>query len=321
MRKGLSFLSLVALFAVFSCFPNLESELEKAIERDDRLVQDFLQRNNIDAIETPLGYFYKKIESSATGNQVVNNDILGIYYEIRTINDQLIENYLDESKPPRIFSHSEGGMVPRAINFAAGLAKEGEVFELYVPSYLAYQDFSYQNLIFPSSNLKITVKFAKIFTEEEIEEWEDALILDYISENNLEGFEKTDDGYYIKILSDGDDESKEAEEGNVVAFTFRLFQLGESEALSEMTNELNAPQISLGSPINLDFLNLSMIGKKEQAEFEIISPSRLAYGPTTQVLPFVIRRELFDRGSISFIARPFEPVMASFRMVQVGTPG
>lgn len=318
MRQGFSIISLMILVGLASCFPNVESDLEKMVERDDRLLQEHLQRNNIDAIETPLGYYYRKLESSATGNQIVNNDIVGVYYELRTIDGQLIETYMDESLPPRIFSHSEGGLVPRAMNFAAGLAKEGELFELFVPSYLAFQDYSFQNLIFPNSNLRVLVKYAQIFTTEEMEEMEENMILDYLSDNNLEGFEKSEDGLYIKIISEGEEESDAAQNGNVIGFTFQLYQLGEEEVLSEMTNNQNPVQLSLGSPNNLKFINLSILGQKKGVEFEVISPSKLAYGATTQVFPFQVRRDLFDKNYIPQIARPFEPVKVKFKIIQIG---
>ena len=135
---------LIALAAVMvSCLSNQESDFEKIVSRDTRLLKAYLERNNIDAIENPLGYFYQKRESNDVGNQIVNKDILGIYYEIKTIDGQLIDSYLDESKPPRIFLHDEGGLIPRVMNFSAGLAKEGETFVIYAPSYLAYQEYSF----------------------------------------------------------------------------------------------------------------------------------------------------------------------------------
>jgi hypothetical protein len=49
------------LFGIAGCFPEVESDLQNAIDRDDRLLADYLSRNNIEATETQLGYFYKKI--------------------------------------------------------------------------------------------------------------------------------------------------------------------------------------------------------------------------------------------------------------------
>jgi FKBP-type peptidyl-prolyl cis-trans isomerase 2 len=316
MRKVLGFLVVLITLSLGACFPGLESELEKAIERDDRLVKEFLERNNIQAIETPLGYYYMKEVAASTSNQIVNNDIVGVYYEIRTINGQLIESYLDESKEPKIFKHSEGGLVPRAINFAAGLAKEGEIFTLYVPSYLGYQEYSYQQLILPNSNLEIRIKYAKIYSEEEIKEKEEELILKYIEEKELTGFERTEEGLYIKIVSTPN-EGTPAEDGDIVGFTFTLNQLGENQPVAEGTNASNPTQISLGSESNLDFLNLSMKGLTNNTEFEVLVPSHLAFGVSTQVFPFQIRRDLFQKAYIPQVARPFEPLFFKAKIVNI----
>jgi len=316
MRKVLGFLVVLTTLSFGACFPGLESDLEKAIERDDRLLKEFLERKNIQAIETPLGYYYVKEVTASTSNQIVNNDIVGVYYEIRTIDGQLIESYLDESKDPKIFKHSEGGLVPRAMNFAAGLAKEGEIFTLYVPSYLGYQEYTYQQLILPNSNLEIRIKYAKTYSEEEIKEREEELILKYIEEKELTGFERTEEGMYIKIVS-STNEGTPAEDGDIVGFTFTLNQLGENQSIAEGTNAANPTQISLGSESNLDFLNLTMEGLTNNTEFEALVPSHLAFGVSTQVFPFQIRRDLFQKGFIPQIARPFEPLFFKAKIVEI----
>jgi FKBP-type peptidyl-prolyl cis-trans isomerase 2 len=316
MRKVLGFMVALATLTLGACFPGLESDLEKAIERDDRLLQEYLDRNNIQATETPLGYYYLKEVAASTSKQIVNNDILGVYYEIRTIDGQLIESYLDESKDPKIFKHTEDGLVPKAMNFASGLAKEGEMFTLYVPSYLGYQDYSYQQLILPNSNLEIRIKYAKVYSEEEIKALEEEMILNYIEENELTGFERTEEGMYIKIVNTSN-EGAPAEKGDIVGFTFTLNQLGESQPISEGTNPANPTQISLGNESNLDFLNLSMEGLTNNTEFEVFAPSHLAFGISTQVFPFQIRRDLFQKVYIPQIARPFEPLYFKAKIVDI----
>jgi FKBP-type peptidyl-prolyl cis-trans isomerase 2 len=306
-----------AILVLSSCVKDLESDLDRIIERDDRLIKEFLQRNNINAVETPLGYYYVREVNAATGNQIVNNDIVGIYYEIRTLDGQLIENYFDEAKPPRIFAHSEGGLVPRAINFAAGLAKEGETLMLYVPSYMAYQDYFFQQLILPHSNLQIRVKYAKIYSEAEIKALEDLAIQNYIADNAMEGFQKTPEGLYLKIVSEGNTTGSVTATGNIIGFTYGLFQMGESQALAENSNSMNPIQISLGNASNLQFLNLAFRGLRLNAEIEVFSPSHLAFGKTTQVIPFQIRRDLFQRNLIPQVARPFEPVYLKAKIVDI----
>ncbi|MCL6257771.1 FKBP-type peptidyl-prolyl cis-trans isomerase [Aquiflexum sp. TKW24L] len=298
----------VLLFGIAGCFPKVESDLQNAINRDDRLLADYLSRNNINAIETQLGYFYKKEIPNETGNQIINNDIVGVYYEIRTIDGQLIEAYTDESKSPRIYKHSEGGLIPRAINFASGLAKTGETFMLYIPSYLAYQEYSYQQLILPNANLVVKVKYVETYTNDEIKEIENEMILNYISEKNLEGFVKTADSIYVKTIKEGEAGSKVTANGDIVSFTYKLLQLDSESPFAQSTGTTPF-QVTVGTESNQKFLNLSLKGLKKGQEIEAIIPSRLGFGLTVQVYPLVIRKDLFEKGYINQIARPFEPII------------
>lgn len=318
MKVRFSILVIATLMVLSSCFNSFESDFEKIVERDDRLVKEHLQRNNIDAEATPLGFYFLKELEIEDAKNIQNGDTIGVYFEIKTLQGQLIASYLDESLPPKLFAHREGGLIPRAMNFASGLAREGETLQLFVPSYLAYQDYGFQQLIFPNSNLNIRVKYAKIYKRQDIEEIEEAMMVNYLEANNLEGFQRTEEGLYLKILSEGDADSPAAGPDDMVFFTFQLFQLGEAESISEITNESNPFQFALGRSDNLDFLDLVITGLKTGAEFEVIAPSHLAFGATTQVFPFQIRKDLFARNFIPRIARPFEPVRMKGKVVQVG---
>ncbi|GAB2624580.1 FKBP-type peptidyl-prolyl cis-trans isomerase [Belliella aquatica] len=299
---------LIVLLAVMtSCLSDQASDYEKIVNRDTRLLKAYLERNGIDAIENPLGYFYQKAESNDVGNQIVNKDILGIYYEIKTIDGQLIDSYLDETKLPRIFLHDEGGLVPRVMNFSSGLGKEGETFIIYAPSFLAYQEYSFQQLILPNSNLEIKIKYASILSEEEVEDLEDSLIQAYLEEQGKIGFERTEEGLYVKITDESATDAKVAAVDDIVAFEFELTQMG-SETVISKTNANSPLQVKVGDQGNLDFLNLILKDSKAGMKIEVFSPSQLAFGTTAQVFPFQIRQDLFNKGALNSVARPFEPI-------------
>jgi FKBP-type peptidyl-prolyl cis-trans isomerase 2 len=299
-----------------SCFPEVESDVEKSIERDDSLLANYISRNNIDAIKTALGYYYQKETTNDIGEQIENGEVIGVYYEIKTIDEQLIESYLDESKRPRIFVHSEGGLVPRAINFASGISKKGETLMLYVPSYLGYQDYNYQQLIQPNSNLVIKVKYVETYSEEELRLLEEELIEEFISANEIAGFNKTDEGLYLKISNAGDEESVESKSGDLVRFTFQMYQLDNPNTIAE--NAVNNPaQTTLGNSSNLKFLNLGLLGVKKDMELEMLIPSHLGFESGPQVFPYQIRKDLFDRGYINQVARPNEPLRIKIKIVEI----
>ncbi|MDO9552057.1 FKBP-type peptidyl-prolyl cis-trans isomerase [Rhodonellum sp.] len=298
------------------CIETEKSDFELAVVRDDKIIKEYLTKNNIEATETQVGYYYKKEIANDLGNQIVNDDIVGIYYEIKNIEGQLIESHLDESKPPRLYSYSEGGLIPRAMNFASGLAREGETFTLYIPSYLGYQNYGYQQLVLPNSNLVVKVKYAKTYEKEELKVFEQGLIESYIEEKGLEGFVRSPDGLYVKIVNPGSAENMESKTGSVVAFTYKLIQLEGQLLLAESTN--NVPfQISLGLSTNLKFLDLSLMKVNKTMEIEVIAPSHLGYGGTSQVFPYGIRKDLFEKSIINQIARPYEPLLFKATIVDV----
>jgi FKBP-type peptidyl-prolyl cis-trans isomerase 2 len=306
----------IVMYGLTSCFPEVESDLQKSMDKDDRLIKEYLSRNSIDAIESPVGYFYKKEVVNATGNQIVNNELVGVYYEIRTTDDQLIESYLDENKRPRLYVHNDSGLVPRAMNFASGLSKTGETLLLYVPSYLGYQNYSYQQLIQPNSNLVIKMKFVDTYSEAELRFLEEDLIQAYIEEMELEGFEKTEEGIYLRVLAEGEEDSKVSSNNDIVRFSFQLFQLDTSDPIAESAP--NTPiQATIGNEGNLKFLNLGLKGVKKDMEFEMLIPSDLGFTNATQVFPFEIRKDLFEKGFINQIARPKEPIRFKVKIVEV----
>ena len=301
---------------ITSCFPEAESDVEKSIERDDSLLANYISRNNVDAIKTALGYYYRKEITNETAEQIKNGDIIGVYYEIKTTDDQLIESYLDESKRPRIFVHSEGGLVPRVINFASSISKKGETLMLYAPSYLGYQDYSYQQLIQPNSNLVIKVKYVETYSEEGLKLLEEELIEEYLSANQIEGFNKTNEGLYQKISNTGDEESVESKSGDVIRFTFKMYQLDNPNTIAE--NAANTPaQTILGNSSNLKFLNLGLLGVKKDMELEMLVPSHLGFESGPQVFPYQIRKDLFDRGYINQVARPNEPLRIKIKITEI----
>ena len=137
-RTGWLF-GLVILMA--SCMEESETDLDRAMSRDNLIMEEYIASNNIQATKAQSGFYYEKTLSQPDAPQFVNADYIGIYYEVKTIDGQLIDSYLDESKEPKYFKYSQEGLWPIAITYAAGLAREGEEMMVYTPSYLAFGNY------------------------------------------------------------------------------------------------------------------------------------------------------------------------------------
>ncbi|WP_143962422.1 FKBP-type peptidyl-prolyl cis-trans isomerase [Litoribacter populi] len=291
-----------------SCLSPMENEVDKIWERDEALLKAYMESNNIEATKTQVGYYYTKELENDGAPQITNNSIVGIYYRIKTLDGKIVDSHSPEDGDPLIFLHGEAGMVPRVLNFVAGLASEGEILNVYAPSHLAYGEYQYQQLILPNSNLDIRVEFANVYTKEEVAEIEDQRIQQYLAQNSIEGFEKHESGAYIKVFEQGDADGKVVASGDRVTVNYKIYELSDPEHFGKGEAENGSFAYRVGVPDNLKFLDLSVKGFTTNTHLEIIAPSQLAYGASTQVIPHTIREDLFKRELILDRVRPFEPI-------------
>lgn len=315
MKTIYAFATAVVMAALTTaCIQETESDFDLIVERDDAIVEQYLSTNGIDATKTQLGYYYRKDVENETGAQFINNDVIGIYYEIKTLEGHLIDSYLDENKSPLVFKYTQNGLWPAAIGFASGLARVGEEFTLYVPSYLGYNTYSYQQLISSGANLLVKARYVRKYTEEQLEQLEDEKIQAYIAENELEGFEKKDSGIYLRVVEEG--EGDPSKNGNSVTFSYKMFQLGIATPIAESVVNQN-PTISLGSQNNMEYLNESFVNIPEGTEIEVLAPSYAAYGETTQVVPQQIRMDLVNKGELQHISAPYSPIKFDAEIINI----
>ena len=299
-----------------SCIEETETDLDQSITRDNLIMEEYISSNNINATKAQAGFYYEKTEEKPDAAQFVNADFIGIYYEIKTIDGQLIDSYLDESKEPKYFKYSQDGLWPIAITYAAGLAREGEEMMLYTPSYLAFGNYGYQQLILPASNLVIQLKFVKKFTEEELQQREEQLIQDFIEENELEGFEEVADGVFFRTVEVGDETKTESKLGSNVSFDFELFELGAAAPAFESYTSNQPTTIAIGSS-GLTFLNEGLKGVLPDEKVEVLATSFASYVNSIQIFPEAIRADLVERGEQIDLVKPFTPVWFKAEIVAV----
>ncbi|WP_245189434.1 hypothetical protein [Lunatimonas salinarum] len=298
------------------CLQESESELDQVIARDDAILERYIESNQLAATKTQVGFYYEKVNQNAEGAEIVNDDFVGVYFEIRSLDGQLIKSYMDETKEPIIFKQSMDGIWPVVFAYAAGLSRVGEELMVYSPSYLAFGNYGYQQLILANSNLTIRLKFARKYTLDELKEREEQLILDYIAENELEGFEEISDGIYRRILESGDAEKTASSNSSNVSFDFELFQLGETEATFESTPN-SRPSVTIGAAGGLPFLDHGLRGVREGAEIEVLAYSFAAYDGSIQIIPSEIREDLYLKGEQIDLVRPFTPVFLKATVASV----
>ena len=307
---------LFILVLTSSCLQEAESELDRIIERDNAALERYIDANGINASKVQSGFFYNKTQEMPEADQFENNDYIGVYFEIKSLDGQLIKSYLDETRDPVIFKQSIDGIWPTVIGYAGGLSRVGEEVMVYSPSYLAFGNYSYQQLILPNSNLVMKLKFARKYTEAELKAREEQMILDYIEANELEGYEKIQDGIYRRIVEAGDPEEALTENTDILTFDFKLFHLGESTVAFE-SSATSRPNVTLGRQENLQFLEHGLKGIRKEAKVEVLAYSFAGYDESIQIIPSDIRLDLYQKGEQIDLIRPFTPIKLSAEIVNV----
>ena len=317
MNNKFNYLSaFIILTLMTGCLKETESDLDRLIERDNAALERYIDANGIEAIKVQSGFYYDKIQEMPEASQFQNNDLIGIYFEIKTLDGQLVKSYLDETKEPIIFKQSIDGIWPSVIGYSAGLARIGEELMVYSPSYLAFGNYGYQQLILPNSNLVMRIKFAQKYTEAELKQREEQLILDYIAQNELEGFEKIQDGIFRRILDEGDAEEDVTGNADIVSFDFKLFHMGETTATFE-SSATNRPSVTLGRQENLGFLEHGLRGVRKEAKVEVLAYSFAAYAESIQIIPSDIRADLFQKGEQIDLVKPYTPILFTAEVLNV----
>lgn len=87
-----------------SCLDDSPTEIELDMERDDLALEYYINSNNIDATKTQSGYYYTKTVEKPDADLFVSDDYIGVYYEIKSLDGQLIDSHLDESLEPKILN-------------------------------------------------------------------------------------------------------------------------------------------------------------------------------------------------------------------------
>ncbi|MFA5713165.1 MAG: FKBP-type peptidyl-prolyl cis-trans isomerase [Bacteroidales bacterium] len=200
LKKRVSkFLNLIILLlastVVLSCL-NLDSEYEKQVARDDAALAQYLQDNNLDALQHPTGFYYQKL-SGDSEVELKKDDVVSFIYSIYTLDGHLVQSNGGEEGVPALIKLQSMTVIPQALDEGISLMKLGDKFRFYIPSYLAYgtlatTDFS------ANSSFIVDVETIEVREEEEIFDEQRAIIENYAIEHysHLE-YEITESGLII----------------------------------------------------------------------------------------------------------------------------
>jgi hypothetical protein len=164
--------------------------------------------------------------------------------------------------------------------------------------------------------LVIKLKYAAKYTEDELIAREEAMLTDYIATEQLEGFQKVEDGIYVRTVTTGDDSKTESKLGSNVSVDFELFEMGEDDPVYESYTSNQPTTVSIGNS-GLVFLNKALIDVYPDQEIEVLSTSFNAYDQSIQIFPAAIREDLVEMGEQIDLVRPFTPIFFKAEVLAV----
>lgn len=125
---------------ITSCNEDCENERgecpDEQLAEDIRLIEEYLDQNNLSAEKLPAYDLYYIIEEQGTGESPVNQQEVEVNYVGRFLNDKVFDSSYTQNEP---FSFVVGlGQVILGWDLGIKLINEGGKITLFLPSYLAY---------------------------------------------------------------------------------------------------------------------------------------------------------------------------------------
>lgn len=305
MKRKLKFILKALLvcmpFVLLSC--ELESDFDKQVDKDERVIMDYLKQNNEEATKDNSGIFYKAITTNPTGKPVSIGDILRIRYKVNAIGGGLVDE-VKESDEPVKFGHISNGIVPAGINYGITRMKTGEKYRFYIPSYLAYQGYS--SKYFSSySSFVAEIELVEIVSEVAQEQMEKDSINAYILAHNLDSIIERSSGLRFKSIEEGTGPTPIT--GDLVTLHFTRKYLNDSIIASTVGHDPSS--FYLGSNNAVPGLEEGLKMMKKGSKALLIMPSSIAFRSGTLIIPEKLSNSLLEQRLINSNVKPYSPLV------------
>jgi FKBP-type peptidyl-prolyl cis-trans isomerase len=279
--RNLLLAGLGLLLSVASC-NKLESDLKKQMKIDDEKILNHLTQNDIQAQKHNLGFYYKVLETNATGAQLNKNDVVKFLYSISLLDGTLIESNFTEGAPA-VFKLNSFTMIPEGLDYGIKLMKTGEKYRFFMPSYIAFG--SYVSDHFASrSNFIIDVEVLGKMSETEVFNIQKDSIIAYM-DANYPGYLMTETGLCFVDSISGTGNTPRL--GDIITIDFKRKYLDNS--LIKTVQETSFP---LNSQYAVPGLEEGLKLMKSGGSAILVMPSSIAFKQSVCVIPRKVRQEL-----------------------------
>jgi FKBP-type peptidyl-prolyl cis-trans isomerase len=301
---------LVVAISVSSCFKT-ETDYEKRVKMDSEAIEAYLRENNEDADKSMSGVYYKPIDTNPFGQTIAEYSIVSVIYSMRTLSGVLIEEHDDIYEPVK-FSYSENGIMPVGM-YDIGRMRLGETFRFYIPSYLAFSNYSLEGVFGPHTNFIMDITLVDIFDEEIQNDDEVFQIENYLYDHGITTAQKLPSGMYYIENVEGTGESPKSNGTVKIHFT-RSYINGDS-----ISSTLNGQPLIVGLGLQnlIPGLEEGIKLMKKGGKATIIVPSRIGFGKSVQVIPLVVREAWVKEKMLSPATLPYSVLVHEVELLDM----
>ena len=262
-------------------------------EEQQQTITQFLQEQNIATQQTATGIHYRVLTENADGTAPAPGNIVNLYYHIEQLDGSLVAELDSSSSDPVTYTFAYSGpnrthvILPRELDGMVSLMREGEEYEFFLPSGLAYLDFELPDLIPANSIVRARIYLDEVLTAVEQRSVEDQEIKDYLAAESLVGFDSLASGVYYATTQAGDT-SVQITPSSIVGVRYTGSFLDgttfdSNTGANDKIYEVVMNDVSERRPIEGFLTGIQQMSLGEKGT--IIIPSHAAYGPGVVALP------------------------------------
>jgi FKBP-type peptidyl-prolyl cis-trans isomerase len=298
--KALLFSLFSIIILIFSsCQKDEESDFEKQVKIDDEIISQYLADSSIQAKKHSTGFYYQVITSNNSGKSLVENNVINFYYTVSLLNGTILESTNKRNNTPAQLKLLNSSLIPIGLDYGIDLMKVGEKYRFFIPSYLAFGNYSCS--VFEENSIFIVdVKVDSIQSEEDVYEMQFDSIRSFVSKK-YPSHEKFASGlYFIDSISGN---GSKPHKGDKVNIDFTRTYLNDS-----LIKSVKGVSFYLGTGYAVQGLEEGIKFMKPGGTAILIMPSGIAFKQSLCIIPEKARKELLDDKVISAEVLPFSIV-------------
>ena len=300
-------------------------------DRQQATIEQFLTEQNIATQQTEAGIHYQVLTENDSGVSPEAGQVINLYYRVEQLEGGLIdERQASSGHNPIVYTYKFTDPNPRrfhlilpvSLDDMVGLMRKGEEYEFYLPSRLAYLDFSLPDRLPSESIVRFRIQVADILTPAEQRHVEDARIKTYLADHNFPEADSLPSGVYYVRTKTG--EGAAVGEGSRVKVLYTGSLLDDSVFDSNVATDRDPYEITIGRGGAIEGFVRGVEQMRLGEKGTVVMPSHAAYQEGLIAIPYTFIGDLLDQNfldpEIYGFAReipPYSPLRFDIEIVEV----